>query len=224
MIINKEQLKEFFILFTYSDLKYERDYEEVEIEQVQKVFNNEYINSDTVGNIITAIQNHKALYNNFKGICNRYKGKLNIKLIKEIHEILMKNLYRKELEDASDKPGEFKKRDYVVGLFDVGVKAEEVEGQMQELFDEVNAVTVTKENVYKVTVYLHNWICWIHPFADGNGMVARFMINYLLLVNGFNPVAFGVARKEISRYINILEKFDDTQEICEMENFIESYN
>ncbi|WP_321835221.1 Fic family protein [Clostridium butyricum] len=220
MIINKEQLKEFFIQFTYSNLQYENDYEEVELEQVQKVFNNEYINSDT----ITAIQNHKTLYNQFEDICDKCKGKLSLELIKETHFILMKNLYRKELKDANDKPGEFKKKDYKIGLFDVGAPAQEVEEKMQELFSEVNAVKLTKESVYKVVAYLHNWICWIHPFADGNGMVARFMVNYLLLSKGFNPVVFGVARKEIFKYINVLEKFDDTQSIWEMERKIKSYS
>ena len=226
MIINKEQLKDFFILFTYSNLKYERDFEEVELEQVQKVFNNtEEIYSDaTENNIITAIQNHKALYNNFENICNKYKGKLSIKLIKEIQGILMTGLYRKELEDVGDKEGEFKKGDYTIGLFDVGTKAEEVEEKMQELVEEVNAVKITEENVYKIVAYLHNWICWIHPFADGNGLVARFMVNYLLLMNGFSPVIFGVKRKEISRYITILEKFDDTQDIWDMVDLIENYN
>lgn len=222
MIINKEQLKDFFIQFTYSNLKY--DYKEVKLEQVQKVFNyNEDIDSDTKSNIITAVKNHKDLYNHFEDICNRYNKELSLELVKEIHRILMKNLYRQELEDANDKPGQFKKGDYKIGLFDVGAKAEEVEEKLQELVDEINAVKITEENVYKVVAYLHNWICWIHPFADGNGMVARFMINYLLLVNGFRASVFGVERKEVCRYISVLEKFDDTQHIYEMVGFIESY-
>lgn len=225
MNINKEQLKEIFIQFTYSNLKYERDFEEVEIEQVEKVFDdNEEIDSDTITNIMTAIQNHKALYNQFQDICDKYKGRLSLELIKEIHAILMKNLYRQEFEGADDKPGEFKKGDYTIGLFEVGVPAKEVEEKMQELIDEVNEVNITEKNVYKVVAYWHNWICNIHPFTDGNGIIARGLVNYLLLSYGFSPVVFGVARKEISRYINILEKFDDTQDICEMADFIESYN
>ncbi len=224
MNISKEQLKDFFIKFTYSNLKYEHDYEEVELEQIEKVFNdNKDIDSGTITDIITAVKNHKVLYDNFEDICNRYDGMLSIELIKEIHLILMKNLYRKEFEDANDKPGEFKKKDYKIGLFDVGTKAEEAEGKMQELFDEINAVKITEESIFKVVAYLHNWMCWIHGFADGNGMVARFLINYLLLVNEFSPVVFEVARKEISNYINILERFDDTQDL-EMAEFIESYN
>lgn len=225
MIINKEQLKGLFIQFAYSNLKYERDFEEIELEQVQNVFNdNKDTDSDTIENIMIAIQNHKALYNNFEDICNRYNKELSIELIKEIHRILMKNLYRQRFECADDKPGEFKKQDYVVGLFNIGAKAEEVEKKMQELCDEINTVEIKKDNVYKVTAYLHNWICAIHAFADGNGIVARFLINYLLLSYEFSPVIFGVARKEISNYISILEKFDDTQEILEMAKFIESYN
>ena len=226
MIINKEQLKEFFILFTYSNLKHEADYEEIKLKQVQKVFNyNEDIDSDTTANnIIIAIQNHKALYNNSENICNKYKGKLSIELIKEIHGILMKGLYRKEFECTDDKPGEFKRNNYTIGLFNVGTPAHEVEQKLQELFDEINAVKITEENVYKIGAYLHNWICWIHGFADGNGLVARFMVNYLLLMNGFNPTIFAVARKEISRYITILERFDDTQDIWDMADLIENYN
>lgn len=224
MIINREQLKEFFILFTYSNLKYENDFEEVELKQVESIFNNNTeIALDTTENIVIAIKNHKTLYNQFEDICNKYKGRLSIELIKEIHLILMKNLYRKELEDANDKPGEFKKRNYVVGLFDVGAKVEKVEQKIQELIDEVNKVKIVEDNVYKVVAYLHNWICWIHPFADRNGMVARFLINYLLLSSGFSPVIFGVERKEVCKYINILERFDDTQDIYEMVEFIESY-
>lgn len=133
----------------------------------------------------------------------------------------MKNLYRQEFECANDKPGEFKKGHYTIGLFDVGAPVLEAEGKIQELCDEINTVEIKKDNVYKVTAYLHNWICAIHAFADGNGIVARFMINYLLLVNRFSPVVFGVARKEISKYIDILERFDDTQDIWEMAEFIE---
>lgn len=217
MIINKEQLKEFFILFTYSDLRHERDFEEVELKQVESIFNNKEMDLDSKENIVTAINNHKALYNQFEDICNRYGSKLSLEFIKEIHSILMKNLYRQELEDAGEKAGEFKKADYKIGLFNVGAKTGEVEEKMQELFDEINAVKITEENVYKVVAYLHNWLCAIHGFADGNGMVARFLINYLLLVNGFDYVIFGVERKDIFKYINVLERFDDMQSIWEME-------
>lgn len=96
----------------------------------------------------------------------------------------MKNLYGKELEDANGKPGEFKKNYYTIGLFNVGSKVGEVEEKLQELFDEINAVEITGENMYKVVAYLHNWICNMHPFADGNGMVARLLVNYLMIVNG----------------------------------------
>lgn len=221
MIINKEQLREFFIKFTYSNLKYEYNYEEVELEQVQQVFSdNEDIDSDTIANIMIAIQNHKALYNKFEDIFDKYKGRLSLELIKEVHGILMKNLYRQEFEDADDKPGEFKKGDYTIGLFNVGAKAKEVEEKMQELFYEINAVEIKEKSIFKVVAYLHNWTCNIHGFADGNGMVARFMINYLLLVNEFSPVVFQVARKDVLNYISILEKFDDTQDIWEMTEFI----
>ena len=65
MIINKQQLKDFFIQFTYSNLRYERDFGEVELSDIKKIFNNEEIDSGTKSNIMTAIQNHKALYSQF---------------------------------------------------------------------------------------------------------------------------------------------------------------
>lgn len=114
----------------------------------------------------------------------------------------MRNLYRQELKYADDKAGEFKKGDYTIGLFEVGATAGEVEEKMKELSDEANGVKITEDNVYKLVTYLHNWICWIHPFADGNGVVARFLVNYFLVINSFSPAIFKSEKKDITMYIN----------------------
>ncbi|MFR2886628.1 MAG: hypothetical protein ACLTDM_00350 [Clostridium butyricum] len=56
------------------------------------------------------------------------------------------------------------------------------------------------------------FIC-ITGFADRNGMVTSFLVGYLLVANGFSSVVLRFERKSIFRYINILERFNDTQKI-----------
>ena len=46
----------------------------------------------------------------------------------------------------------------------------------------------------------------IHPFADGNGRVARELFNFILMRNGFPPVITPVSKKE--EYMSSLEEAD----------------
>ncbi len=56
----------------------------------------------------------------------------------------------------------------------------------------------------KIAIDAHFKLVSIHPFIDGNGRVARLLMNLLLLQAGFPP---GIIRKEDrSLYINSLEK------------------
>src|SRR5690554_6819455 len=45
----------------------------------------------------------------------------------------------------------------------------------------------------------------IHPFLDGNGKLARMVLNYHLLYNGLAPVVFPFNEKE--HYFNCIEEF-----------------
>lgn len=57
------------------------------------------------------------------------------------------------------RQGEFKEKDYRIGLFNVGVLVMEVEGKLHGLIEEVNEVKITEKNVHKIMAYMLNWIC-----------------------------------------------------------------
>lgn len=131
----------------------------------------------------------------------------------------MKGCFSDELLSKGEKPGSFKRGDYVVGRYDVGVTPYEVEQNLSSLVDEVNQVKITEDNALKIVAYFHCWFEVIHPFADGNGMVGRFLFNYLLVGNALPPI--NIFEKDKSQYYLALEYFNDKQEIDRMINFLD---
>jgi fido (protein-threonine AMPylation protein) len=51
---------------------------------------------------------------------------------------------------------------------------------------------------------VHTWFVQIHPFIDGNGRVARLLMNLLLMRHGY-PIAI-ITREDRSRYYDSLEE------------------
>ncbi len=49
----------------------------------------------------------------------------------------------------------------------------------------------------------HNWLVYIHPFADGNGRVARLLMNVILMRYGY-PIAV-ITKEDRLRYYDALE-------------------
>ncbi|MGN6418802.1 MAG: Fic family protein [Pseudobacter sp.] len=81
---------------------------------------------------------------------------------------------------------------------------EETPREMQELMDWY------KENEIQHPVYLaaelHYRFIRIHPFDDGNGRVARLLVNYVLMRHGYTPIIIKSADKE--NYLTALQKAD----------------
>lgn len=77
--------------------------------------------------------------------------------------------------------GEFKRHDYITGIYEIGSPASEVERELAELVEEINGYD--GEDILKSAAYLHLKFEYIHPFADGNGRVGRTLTNYFLLIN-----------------------------------------
>ena len=64
---------------------------------------------------------------------------------------------------------------------------------------------------------LHHDFVLIHPFDDGNGRVARMLVNYVLMRLGHPPVIVPTERKK--DYLNAL-RLADAGDITELENFL----
>lgn len=211
-------LDKFFLRFTYSSNKLENN--ETRLRDVETVFKGEKV-IDFKGNkrTIKEIENHRDLCQNILKICNANNTKLSIGLVKKFHYDLMKGCFSEELLMKGERPGEFKKGDYVVGLHDVGVSPMEAEENINSLIQEVNEVEINENNALKVVSYFHCWFESIHPFADGNGRAGRMLLNYLLIGKNLPPII--IFENYSEEYYIALEYFNETQEIDKIINFLD---
>ena len=139
-------------------------------------------------------------------------------LIQEIHRVLTSGTYdeRRYLVNG-ERPGEYKKHDYVTGIHEVGAAVEDVASEMRELLEEVNGST--GDNVLLPAAYLHARFEYIHPFADGNGRTGRTLLNYYLMTHGHPPIVIDSEDKR--RYIEGLRTYDEQEDLQPLVTFLE---
>ena len=161
-------------------------------------------------------QNQKLCYEVLKDKIIK-KEPLSVEVIKEIHKVLTSGTYdeRRYIKNE-ERPGEFKKHDYVTGLHEVGSSAEDVESDLTELITEVNEYG--GHDVLKAATYLHAKFEFIHPFADGNGRVGRTLLNYYLMVNNHPPLIVYDEDKRL--YYESLQKYDEDEELSALYEFL----
>ena len=208
-------LHSFKILFAYNSGKIENG--EINYYDTREIFENGKVSSFT-GNVRTLFeqQNQKDCYEILK-LKIILKEKISVGLIKQIHFELCKGTYdeRRYLENG-EKPGEFKKHDYVVGITEVGSDAEDVENDLIELIEEINGYN--GDEILKTAAYLHANFENIHPFADGNGRVGRTLLNYYLMINNHPPVI--IYDEDKTKYYEALSAFDEKLVIDDLWEFL----
>lgn len=132
------------------------------------------------------------------------------KLIKDIHKNLTQGTYDERRWERGERPGEYKKNDYVVGDGQ-GALPDEVDVEIKELCAELQNIPEKGENVLKTAAYLHCKFENIHPFADGNGRVGRTLMNYFLMIHNQPPLVVYSDTKD--SYYHAIEHYDKTGEI-----------
>ncbi len=115
-----------------------------------------------------------------------------------------------------ERPGEYKKHDYVTGKEEIGALPEDVQEEMAELLSEMQ--DVTEDIALKAAAYFHVKFENIHPFADGNGRTGRLVMNYILVINGHPPIV--VHEEDRKSYYSALECWDTMQDIEPMISFL----
>ena len=208
-------LDSFRVLFAYHSGKIEN--EDITYHDTREIFEGRKVSNYT-GSPRTLFeqQNQKLCYEFLKDRIVQ-KAPPNLELVREIHRILTGGAYdeRRYVENG-ERPGEFKKHDYVTGIHEVGSPAESAGGDLTELLDEVNAYM--GEDFLKATAYLHAKFEFIHPFADGNGRVGRTLLNYYLMIHGRPPLIVYDEDKRL--YYDCLQKYDEEENLNPLIEFL----
>ena len=148
-------------------------------------------------------------------------------LIKELHSLLLKDIhftYAKGLSgDLIKKPlnaGQYKKLpNHVLTLFGKIHNYTDpihVKDEMEHLIKWLNE----KNNIHIVekAIIFHYRFVKIHPFDDGNGRLARLLMNLILMQEGY-PICI-IKNEHRRKYIKSIETADDTKNTKPFIDFI----
>ncbi len=201
-------LSNFSILFAYNSGVIENP--EITYHTTREIFENgKVINFTGDVRTVLEIRNQKICYDWLKDKIVK-KAVITPKLIKEIHRKLTEGTYDEGRYNRGERPGEYKKHDYVVGN-DQGALPNEVPFEIEELCGELRDIPDKGDIIIKTAAYLHCKFENTHPFADGNGRVGRTLMNYFLMTHGHPPI---VVRNETkNEYYNALGCYDKTGEL-----------
>ena len=211
----EKELDSFKILFAYNSGKIEN--ERISFHDVLSIFKNGKV-VEFSGNPRTLfeIQNQKDCY---LFLLDKLvsREKISTELIKAIHKELTKGTYDERRYEKGERPGEFKKGDYIVGKAEIGSLAEDVEKEINDLVNEINEAS--SSDYLTIAAYFHLRFETIHPFADGNGRVGRTLLNYYLIINGIKPLIVYDEDKKL--YYECLQAYDEKEDIEPLKKFLE---
>ena len=209
------RLENFRILFAYHSSKIEND--AVTYHDTREIFENgRVVNYTGHPRAMFELANQKICYEFLKAKIAAQEP-LTIGLIKEIHAIITGGTYdERRYVELGERPGEFKKHDYVTGIQEVGSLPEDVENDLVELLNELSENGAG--NILKAAAYFHARFEYIHPFADGNGRVGRALLNYYLMLHDHPPVIIHDEDKQA--YYNALAQYDANEDLEPMTAFI----
>ena len=138
--------------------------------------------------------------------------------IRELNKtILVRPFWKDAVTDAGQptrmevKIGEYKSRPNHVqtatGEIFYYATPEETPVMMKELVEWYNSEADKKQlSPIELSALLHYRYIRIHPFEDGNGRIARLLVNYVLIRNNYPPII--IQSKDKDNYLRILHQCD----------------
>mgnify|MGYP003289884268 CR=1 FL=1 len=209
-----EALNGHSILFAYNSGKIEND--KITYNDTREIFEHDGVTSYT-GDLRTLfeIRNSKEANEMFLFAFDK-RLTFDEDLVKEFQRLLTQNTYDTRRYQLGERPGEYKKHDYVTGKAEIGASPEDVEEEINELISELQ--DIPEEAVLKAAAYFHVKFENIHPFADGNGRTGRLLMNYLLVINDHPPII--IHEEDKKTYYDALESWDTDQDIIPMYEFL----
>jgi len=146
---------------------------------------------------INEVLNHKEAFD----LILKTKEDLSKKLILKLHEIIVKNTLKPELEKQAGKYRETQV--YIRGAKWIPPKPKDVPKEMKALLAWYSK-NKNKLHPLILAAYFHSAFEMIHPFIDGNGRVGRLLMNLILHKNNYPMINIPNARKYL--YYKALEE------------------
>lgn len=140
--------------------------------------------------------------------------------IRHLHKLILVRPFLAEAKTADGKPtkrlikvGEYKTEPNHVetqtGELFYFAEPIETPAKMQELVEWYrNKLTRPETNALLLAAEFHYRFVCIHPFDDGNGRLARLLMNFVLMKYGYPPVI--IKNEDKDNYIAVLEQADFT--------------
>ncbi len=128
-----------------------------------------------------------------------YSGKIDEKLVLKLHKMQMENVL--------PESGQYRKVDVSVGRY-VCPPWQELPKLMKRFFAWINEAE-KNTSVFEFACLIHLKFVRIHPFRDGNGRMARLLLNLALLRKGYPLI--NIFNDEKLLYYLVLRKVDATK-------------
>lgn len=202
-----EALNGHSIAFAYHSGKIEN--EKVSYNDTREIFEHDGVTAYT-GDLRTLfeIRNAKAAHEFFL-TAFRDRAAMDEPFIKELQRLLTQNAYDTRRYQLGERPGEYKRHDYVTGREEIGAAPEDVAEELSELLSEL--ADVPERKVLTAAAYFHAKFENIHPFADGNGRTGRLAMNYFLVCHNHPPIT--IHEEDRKAYYAALEAWDAKQQL-----------
>ena len=154
---------------------------------------------------------------------------LNEVFIRNLHEVLLKEPYE---NDAMTSDGQRVKRRIAIGEYKTQpnnvrtstgeiyyyTPPEQVKPAMGDLIDWYRRQEDEGEHPIVIAATFHYRFSRIHPFDDGNGRMARLLMNMILIKHGYTVAVVPVEERD--QYIGMLEQADKTEDLTEFITYI----
>lgn len=211
-----EALNGYSIAFAFHSGKIEND--RITYEDTREIFEHDGVTSYT-GDLRTLFEIRNAKEANELLLCAfRDRHPFDEAFICELQLQLTHGIYDTRRWQLGERPGEYKRHDYVTGKGEVGAAPEDVAEKLSELLEELNDISA--ETVLTAAAYFHAKFENIHPFADGNGRTGRLAMNYLLVLHGHPPII--VHEEDRRDYYGALEVWDTRQDLAPLRAFLQA--
>lgn len=209
-----EALNGHSIAFAYHSGKIEN--EQITYNDTREIFEHDGVSSYT-GDLRTLFEIRNAKdANELLLTAFNEKRPLDESLLKEFQFRLTQNTYDTRRWQLGERPGEYKKHDYVTGKAEIGASPEDVQEEVVELLSEMK--DIPNEKALIAAAYFHAKLENIHPFADGNGRTGRLAMNYFLLLNNHPPII--IHEEDRMEYYSALEAWDEKQDLDALVDYL----